>query len=178
MFGVNFAHKLLVSFGLRKLNGIGVMQINTNYTAFYQVEKKLITSERMASSDESTKYVDKVSISAQAYQAFNEEQLNNDYKPGEVMAVADNRDRNYSTVIREEFLQKINQSILDQRTGIDREKLEELEAKMKEIADNPNLSEKQKEEMLAALEEERMALIEEAAKRREEAERREEFQNE
>ena len=155
------------------------MQINPHhyYQTTYSTDTRRDIEQSAVDVSPSMPASDTVSISSRAYQAFEKEQLAREYKPGEVMEVVDNRSRNYQAVSREEFLKNITQGILDQRTGIDREKLNELEAKMAEIADNPNLTEKQKEEMLAALEEERLALLEEAAKRREEAERREEFQN-
>lgn len=57
------------------------------------------------------------------------------------------------------------QLILDARLNIDREKLEEIEAKMEAIANDPTLSEKQRKDMLAQLEKEKEDLLKEAKER-------------
>lgn len=68
----------------------------------------------------------------------------------------------------------INQLILDGRLGVDREKLKEIDAKMEEIANDPNLTNEQKNEMLIALQEQKEKIIREAQKpEREEQKRRE-----
>jgi hypothetical protein len=115
--------------------------------------------------------IDSVSISTQGYAAFSAEQLNKVYQAGEVMQVNDNRNKNYQAVNLGEFMKNVNQRLLDQRTGVDRDKLNEINALMEEIADNPNLSDKEKEQLLAALEEERMALFKEANERMIEADK-------
>lgn len=68
----------------------------------------------------------------------------------------------------------INQLILDARLGLDREKLKEIDAKMEEIANDPNLTDEQKQEMLVALQEQKEKIIREAQKpEQEETKRRE-----
>lgn len=57
---------------------------------------------------------------------------------------------------------EIMQNILDQRLGIDREKLEELEAMMEEIANNENMSPEEKVAALEKLAEMREKIIEES----------------
>lgn len=59
------------------------------------------------------------------------------------------------------------QKILDQRLGIDREKLAELEAMMEEIAKNENMSDEEKQKALEELEKIREQIIEESIKTRE-----------
>lgn len=54
------------------------------------------------------------------------------------------------------------QSILDQRLGVDREKLKELEAMMEEIANNENMSAEEKEKALELLAEMREKIIQES----------------
>ncbi|OUR82612.1 hypothetical protein A9Q75_05540 [Colwellia psychrerythraea] len=53
------------------------------------------------------------------------------------------------------------QNILDKRLGIDRERLEELEALMEEIANNENMSPEEKQLALENLAEMREQIIEE-----------------
>ncbi len=67
--------------------------------------------------------------------------------------------------------ESINQLILDARIGLDREKLEEIEQKIKEVENNPNLSAKEKEQLLQALQAEKDELIEKAAQRMKEQEK-------
>ena len=59
------------------------------------------------------------------------------------------------------------QKIVDQRLGVDREKLEELEALMEEIANNENMSPEEKQKALEMLGEMREKLIEESREIRE-----------
>jgi len=54
------------------------------------------------------------------------------------------------------------QNIIDQRLGVDRKKLEELEAMMAEIANNENMSPEEKEQALEKLAEMREKIIEES----------------
>lgn len=58
------------------------------------------------------------------------------------------------------------QKILDQRLGIDREKLDELEAMMEEVAKNENLSPEEKQKALEELKKIREQIIEESLKTR------------
>lgn len=58
--------------------------------------------------------------------------------------------------------------LLAQRIGLSKEKLDELEQKKQEIADNPNLSDKDKQGMLEDLEKQKEDLIKEASERRKE----------
>jgi len=59
------------------------------------------------------------------------------------------------------------QSIIDQRLGVDRKKLDELEALMAEIAENENMSPEEKQKALEMLAEMRDKLIEESREIRE-----------
>ncbi|MGR3970142.1 hypothetical protein [Shewanella sp. 1180_01] len=65
------------------------------------------------------------------------------------------------------FLQDAMQAILDKRSGIDREKLKELEAKMEEIANDENLSPEQKAEQLKLLQQQKEELLKEFAEKNE-----------
>ena len=57
---------------------------------------------------------------------------------------------------------EIMQSILDQRIGVDRKKLEELDALMKKIAENENMSPEEKQQALEKLAEMREKVIQES----------------
>lgn len=71
-----------------------------------------------------------------------------------------------NTVIDDRFSEMM-QKILDQRLGVDRKKLEELEAMMEEIANNENMSPEEKQKALETLAEMREKLIEESREVRE-----------
>ncbi|MCJ8295582.1 MAG: hypothetical protein MJK15_14355 [Colwellia sp.] len=62
---------------------------------------------------------------------------------------------------------EIMQNILDQRLGIDRDKLKEIEAMMEEIANNENMSPEEKQQALEKLAEMREKVIEESREVRE-----------
>lgn len=57
---------------------------------------------------------------------------------------------------------KIMQSILDQRTGVDREKLDEINEKIKEIENNKNMSPEEKYKAIEILEKKKEKIIEES----------------
>jgi len=56
---------------------------------------------------------------------------------------------------------EIMQNILDQRTGVDRKKLDEINAMIEEVANNENLSPEEKEKMISMLEEMKEELMKE-----------------
>ena len=60
---------------------------------------------------------------------------------------------------------KMMQNILNQRLGIDNEKLEEIEAEMEEIANNENMSPEEKQKALEELTQQRDTFIEESIER-------------
>lgn len=64
-------------------------------------------------------------------------------------------------VVVDNRFSEIMQNILDKRLGIDRERLEELEALMEEIANNENMSPEEKQLALEKLAEMREQIIEE-----------------
>ncbi|MBM0491865.1 hypothetical protein GNZ06_08070 [Aeromonas jandaei] len=59
-------------------------------------------------------------------------------------------------------------SLVAQRLGVDKEKLDKIAQAKEEISNNPELSIKEKQRMLADLDKEREALLQEAAERRKE----------
>jgi len=65
------------------------------------------------------------------------------------------------------FLQDAMQAILDKRSGIDREKLKELEAQMEEIVNDKNLSPEQKAEQMKLLQQHKEQLLKEFAEKNE-----------
>jgi hypothetical protein len=64
------------------------------------------------------------------------------------------------------------QLLLDARLGIDREKLQEIEERIKEVENNANLTSKQKHKMIYALQQQKEAVFEEAQRRTVENEKR------
>lgn len=62
-------------------------------------------------------------------------------------------------------------AILDKRTGVDREKLKQLEEEMAKIAANDSLSEEEKAKQIALLEAQKTELIKEATEKNEERQR-------
>lgn len=66
----------------------------------------------------------------------------------------------------------IKQLILDSRLGINRKKLEEIDARIEQIAQNDALSDEEKHQQIAALMQEKETLIEEAIQRTTEQEKR------
>jgi hypothetical protein len=62
------------------------------------------------------------------------------------------------------FMQQVQQALMDQKIGLDREKIEEIEEKMEEIINDKDMPADQKAEMLQQLNEERKAEFEKAAK--------------
>ena len=64
-------------------------------------------------------------------------------------------------------LQDVMQIILDKRTGIDREKLDEIEAQIQAIAKSDTLSKEQKEAQIKLLEEQKTLLIQEFVEKNE-----------
>lgn len=62
---------------------------------------------------------------------------------------------------------EIMQSILDQRLGIDRKQLDEIDAMIKAVGENENLSQEEKDKIIEQLQEMREEIIEESITRRE-----------
>lgn len=96
--------------------------------------------------------------------------------------LAPNAKQNYTTNVQtiagteesakpEDRLAKAMQAILDKRTGVDREKLKQLDAEMAKIAANDNLSEEEKAKQIALLEAQKAELIKEATEKNEERQR-------
>lgn len=71
-----------------------------------------------------------------------------------------------NTVVNNRFSEMM-QKIVDQRLGVDRAKLDELEAMMEDIAKNENMSPEEKQKALEILSEMREKLIEESREVRE-----------
>jgi len=63
---------------------------------------------------------------------------------------------------RDSRFDEVMQNILDQRLGVDRKKLEEIEAMMEQIAKNENLSPEEKQKAMEELEKMREQVIEES----------------
>lgn len=77
------------------------------------------------------------------------------------LSTTDNNGNPKENVAIDNRFSEMLQNILDNRLGVDREKLEELEALMKEIANNENMSPEEKQLMLEKLAKMREQIIEE-----------------
>lgn len=75
--------------------------------------------------------------------------------------ISDTYDQLGSKAKQETKLQAVMQLILDKRSGIDREKLDKIEADIQDIANNDSLSQEEKEALIKLLEEKKTQLIQE-----------------
>ncbi|GHF93709.1 hypothetical protein [Thalassotalea marina] len=73
-----------------------------------------------------------------------------------------NQEEPTKAVEKNSYFDEMLQSILDKRLGIDREKLEEIEAMMEEVAKNENLSEEEKQKQLELLQQMKEEVIKES----------------
>ena len=141
------------------------MQVNSAYTAYslpietrYNNDIKAEKSEKTASTNQDT-----VSISLEARARADQDQsLTPNNKTDPV-----NNYSNGSIAASKEmtFMEKVKQALMDQRTGLDREKIEEIEEAMEIIMNDPSIPAEQKAEMLQKLEEEIKAEFEKAAEK-------------
>ncbi|BFL82979.1 hypothetical protein LFREDSHE_14290 [Shewanella baltica] len=86
---------------------------------------------------------------------------------GNVQAIAGTPESDKST----DKLAEAMQTILDKRTGIDREKLKQLEAEMEKIANDESLSEEEKAKQLELLQAQKMDLIKDSSEKNEQRQR-------
>ena len=139
------------------------MQVHSAYTAYslpietrYNNDIKTEINNKSPRSNQDT-----VSISLEAREIAAQDaslSLNNEAEP-----LAKYRTHNENKEMS--FMDKVKQALMDQRIGIDREKIEEIEEKMKAIIDDKSIPAEQKSEMLYKLEEMKKAELEKAAKR-------------
>lgn len=77
-------------------------------------------------------------------------------------------DNYFFSVLKEAITNRFSemmQNILNQRLGIDNEKLQEIEAEMEEVANNENMSPEEKQKALEELVQQRDTFIEESIER-------------
>lgn len=79
-----------------------------------------------------------------------------------LLAQNDSSNSEQSNAVKDNRFSDMMQSILDQRLGIDRDKLAELEAMMEDVGKNKTMSPEEKEKALEALEKIREKIIEES----------------
>ncbi|MPY21391.1 hypothetical protein FM037_19270 [Shewanella psychropiezotolerans] len=103
--------------------------------------------------DPNSQYQDRVTLSSSAQTAESPE--------------ADTYEQLGSQAKQRASLQDIMQVILDKRTGIDRDKLDEIEAQIQAIAKSDTLSKEQKEAQIKLLEEQKTQLIQEFVEKNE-----------
>ena len=96
------------------------------------------------------------------YQSFEQEIANADsnYEVGNWAKEASSNESSMPAD-KQSRLAVINQLLLDARLGIDREKLKEIDAKMQEIENDPNLTDEEKQDLLMLLQEQKEKIIQE-----------------
>ncbi|MGB1199477.1 MAG: hypothetical protein ACPG46_10545 [Thalassotalea sp.] len=150
------------------------MMINTNYTqAITQAKSNnasVVHFDR-ASPQAKTKDVeqDTVTLSAKAQAMIDGKQVNEVapiyVKPEtarELLAQNQPPENNTKETERKTRFSDIMQNILDKRTGVDRKKLEAIDALMKEIGENENMSPEEKQKALEELAKIREKIVEES----------------
>lgn len=107
------------------------------------------------------------------YQTFEDQiaKVDSSYQAGDWSQVSSDSD-NAMPEDKQSRLAVINQLLLDARLGIDRDKLEEIDAKMREIENDPNLTDEEKKELLVMLQEQKEKLLQEAQKPNQEDKKR------
>jgi len=147
--------------------------ISTNYTEIIaQARKNGATHVDFDKVDYNVKAIssgkDTVSLSDAALARMNGEEITETpptyIKPETAKEIlAKNEDQNLLVKsARDLRFDKVMQDILDKNSGIDREKLEEIDAMMEEIAKNENLSPEQKQKAIEELEKMKEAVIQES----------------
>lgn len=134
-----------------------MMVSNINYGQIYALAKSQGASQadfsRPNPSDNS-QHQDKVTLSDEAKALMSGSSVNQAEatyaKPTQTSAetLANN---NANKTGKSDFLVKVQQQLLDQKLGIDREKLKEIEALMEKIALDENLSDEEKTRMMESL---------------------------
>ena len=141
------------------------MQINT-YSQVYSTAQNNSTSVKQTVAEPqeivSSGTDDTVSISLEARQYLAHENLT--YSPTQSV-ITQLRYGNSNTYEDMSLLEKANQAILDSRIGLDREKIEDINQKMEDIIDSPNMSNEEKSQLLSQLEQEKEVEYEKVTER-------------
>ena len=141
------------------------MQINT-YSQVYSTAQNNSTSVKQTVAEPqeiiSSGTDDTVSISLEARQYLAHENLT--YSPTQSV-ITQLRYGNSNTYEDMSLLEKANQAILDSRIGLDREKIEDINQKMEDIIDSPNMSNEEKSHLLSQLEQEKEVEYEKVTER-------------
>lgn len=131
-------------------------------------DKAILTNEQTekAKINSDNKYQDKVSISLQARErALIDTQKPQSEQEGNMNALKYGDLNTYDNMT---FIEKAHQAIMDKRTGLDREKIEEINDKMEAIINDKSIPEDVKKNLLENLAKEKEAEYKKAAERTEE----------
>ncbi|GHE78979.1 hypothetical protein [Thalassotalea profundi] len=142
---------------------LAVEQARANNAAFVNFDRNTSVTQT------STVAQDTVTLSTKA-QALMEGKIVEEIAPiyvkpetaRELLAQNQTTDSETNVTENEMRFSEIMQTILDKRTGVDRKKLDEIEAMMKEISNNKNMSPEEKQQALEKLIEMREKVIEES----------------
>lgn len=147
------------------------MMVNMDYAGIVNEAKRnqrsQVTFEQRITPNATSHYVDKITLSDQAMALSRGEQQETKapvsyIKPESANSLLKKSATNNTAGNADSQFADMMQSILDKRLGVDREKLKEIEAMMKEIANNENLSAEEKQKALEELEKMKENLIAES----------------
>lgn len=139
-----------------------------NNVNFSSQDKAILTNEQTdkAKINSDNKYKDKVSISFQARErALTDTQKTQSEQEGNMNALKYGDLNTYDNMT---FIEKAHQAILDKRTGLDREKIEEINDKMEAILNDKSIPAEEKANLLENLAKEKEAEYKKAAEQTEE----------
>jgi hypothetical protein len=140
------------------------VQINSSYTAYSLPSEKSYHKEVKAEQGNKTPVSqDTVSISIEAIKLANGD---SPIDPNFASEGLDKYRNGYGygkTNDNMNFMEKVEQALMDRRTGIDREKIDEINEKMEEIMNDKSIPAEKKADMLEKLEEEKQQELEKAA---------------
>lgn len=153
---------LLLTISQRKFS----VQISSSYTAYSLPSEKSYHKEVKAEqSDKTAASQDTVSISTEARKLANGD---SPIEPNFASEGLDKYRNGYGygkTNENMNFMEKVEQALMDRRTGLDREKIDEINEKMEEIINDKSIPAEQKAGMLEKLEEEKQQELDKAAEK-------------
>lgn len=134
-----------------------MMVSNINYGQIYALAKSQGASHAdfsRPSPNDHSKHQDKVTLSDEAKALMSGSSVNQTeatYAKPTQTSVETLSNNATNKAEKSDFLAKVQQQLLDQKLGVDREKLKEIEAMMEKIAQDENLSPDEKKRMLESL---------------------------
>lgn len=168
---------------INKNVNVSIANVNTTPALKYAGNTNVQPSEAKTSQSASNNTLDTLSISVAAQQMA-EGKIPEVSQSDRYQALASNQAVARSQqsmapekVDKETFLENAISSTLDQRLGVDREQLEQLQAQKEQIANDQSLTAQQKEDLIANLDAQIFELIREAAENAREQEQKQQQGN-